>query len=434
MSLLMHVRRTAAVVAAMVAGGALAVGVVSVAAAAPPYATEAEVTAVTFVDETVESGRSTELTGEWALPDDPASPAGFTVDLPEGLRGLTDAFDLLAPDGTPMGSCVVTATQIVCDIDADYIAANPRDLHGTFGFWVEVTTFVSESTETTYDFGDVDGTITVTPPESSCPDCTFTGRPHNKHGVYDRDDDTIEWTVAIKAPASGMTAGQEVTVVERLGAGQEWVRTAAGVPAIRVLGAVERTATGSPTGWSNVSARVGATVTETADGVVVAFTAEEGWFYAIVGEAEVTDPAMTTFTNEADITVASESAVSVTATVVRQGGSGTGSGTPTPTPTATPTPTPTITPTPTPSVTPTATPTTTPTPSVTPTATATASPTPTAGVGSEFTARPTAAATPPPGGLAVTGGDVPWGLLWAAPAMIALGVGLLSRRRRVARD
>ncbi|CAI9390148.1 hypothetical protein [Microbacterium sp. T2.11-28] len=430
MGLRMRVRRTAAVVAAMVAGGTLAVGMAAVAAAAPPYATEAEITAVTFVDETVQSGRSTELTGEWALPDDPAAPAGFTVDLPDGLRGLADAFDLRAPDGSAMGSCVVTATQIVCDIDADYIATHPRDLHGTFGFWAQVTTQVTEATETTYDFGDVEGTITVTPPASGCPDCTFTGRPNNKHGVYDRDDDTIEWTIAIKAPASGMTAGQDVMVVERLGAGQEWVRTGAGTPALRVLGAVERTATGAPTGWRNVGARVGATVTETADGVVVAFTAEEGWFYAIVGEARVTDRALTTYTNDADITVATESPVGVSATVIRQGGGGTGSGTPThtPTPTATPTPTPTATPTPTPTATPTA----TPTPTVTPTATPT--PTPTAGVGSEFTATPTAEATPPRGGLAVTGGDVPWGLLWAAPVMIALGVGLLSRRRRVAQD
>lgn len=164
-----RVRHGAGIIVAIIVGAALAAGVAVAAAAAPPYATEAAITSLTFVDDLVESGRSTQLSGEWALPDDPATPAGFTVDLPEGLQGLSDAFDLLDPDGEPMGSCVVTATQIVCDIDADYIAAHPRSLRGTFDFWATVTTTVTQDTTTTYDFGDVEDTVTVTPPTAPAP-------------------------------------------------------------------------------------------------------------------------------------------------------------------------------------------------------------------------------------------------------------------------
>ena len=425
------IRAGGVLLGALLAAGALLAGALTgagAATAAPPYATEAEVTAISFTDDAVQSGRSARLSGEWALPDDPAAPAGFTVELPAGLQGLSDAFDLLDPDGVAMGACTVTVSRIVCDIDAAYIAAHPLGLHGSFDFWATVTTQVSASTETTYDFGDVEATVTVTPPATGCPDCTFTGRPNNKHGVYDRDSATIEWTIAVRAPATGMTAGQEVAVLERLGAGQEWERTAAGLPALRVLGAVDRTATGAPTGWRNVGTRVGATVTETSGGVSVTFTAEEGWFYAVVGRATVTDRTLATYANEAEITVASETTRTVTATVVRQGGSGTGGGTPTPTPTVTPTSTPTVTPTPTATAT---TPVTSPTPTagVTPGPTVGPTSSPTAGVDSKVTVRPTPAGE----ALAVTGGEPPYGFLWAGSALVALGLGLVARRRRTAR-
>lgn len=307
-------------------GAVLALTAVTAAHAAPPYETEATLTDVSFVSQTVESGKRTELVGSWSLPNNPSTPAGFVVDLPAELSGLTDSFDLRDPSGEVMGHCVVTKTQVVCDIDSDYIADHPRNLKGSFGFWVDVKTEVTESTDVTYDFGEVDASITVTPPPGPCPDCSG-GMAYSKTGTYDRENDTIRWGVGIKAPRGGMAGGQEVSVVERLGANQEWVRTAGGSLDIYIVGTDQADANGIPTGWKRVTDRVGATITETDAGVVITFTSEAGWYYAVHGNVKVTDGGRAgTYTNDADITIEGQTTRTVTGTVVRQGGGGTGSG------------------------------------------------------------------------------------------------------------
>ncbi|RZI80969.1 MAG: hypothetical protein EOO67_18995, partial [Microbacterium sp.] len=313
----------AVVLGAMAAGGTIATSAI----AAPPYETDATLTSVTFVQETVASGANAKLTGKWSLPDDAGTPAGFVVDLPEGLKGLKDSFDLLDPDEKTMGHCVVTSTQIVCDLDSAYLAAHPRNVKGDFAFWAQVLTEVSTDTEVTYDFDDLTASVTVTPAVSSCPGCTFQGRNNAKSGTLDRETDVIRWSVDVASPATGFTGGQKVQVTERLGANQTWERTAADTPKIYVIGTNTYADTGIPTGWAVVDSRVGTTVEETADGVVVSFTAEEGWHYSLHGYSRITDGgAAETYTNEADIRIGDESVVPVRGAVVRQGGNGTGSG------------------------------------------------------------------------------------------------------------
>lgn len=62
------------------------------AAAAPPYLTQATLTDLAFASDTVQSGSAAELTAKWSLPDAPATPAGFTIDLPPDLEGRGDTF------------------------------------------------------------------------------------------------------------------------------------------------------------------------------------------------------------------------------------------------------------------------------------------------------------------------------------------------------
>lgn len=80
----------------LIAGAALGA---TAASAAPPYATTATITSLTFDEKTVASGSTTSLSGTWSLPDNAATPAGFAVDLPAGLQGRTDSFSLLDPKG-----------------------------------------------------------------------------------------------------------------------------------------------------------------------------------------------------------------------------------------------------------------------------------------------------------------------------------------------
>jgi len=298
--------------------------VATAATAAPPYETEAALTSMQFTESTVHSGSSARIDGAWSLSNNPTAPAGFVVDLPDGLQGLADSFPLLSPSGDTMGSCVVTATQLYCDIDSAYILANPLNLGGTFFFWATVTTEVSEATEVTYDFGDVSGSVTVVPPFGPCTDCVFDGMWHDKYGFYDRDDDTIWWIIDIEAPATGMTGGQTVTVLERLGPNQEF-QDLDGMPSIQVLGTNEFDENGNPEYWDVVDFEL----EETPEGWLVTFVTEEGWFYSLDVFVNVTNPGAPgagTYTNAADITIEGQETVTVSDQVVRQGGGGTGSG------------------------------------------------------------------------------------------------------------
>lgn len=294
--------------------------------AAPPFATEATITSLDFVQSTVESGEHAELTGRWSLPDNPTTPAGFVINLPAGLAGDADAFALVANDGvTEVGRCTVTATQLVCDLDAQYIAANPRNLTGTFNFWTIVTTEVTERREVVFDFGDVSAGITVTPAASTCPPtCEFDGIVNYKGGTYDATRGTIDWVVGIKAPPTGMAGGETVTVIDTPGPGQEILPGAT----VRHANAVGIGLTGEPgpVGWRPKPAD---TYTVSPDGSTVTFVSEPGYFYKVQYSTRVVDGgAARTYTNDAEVTIEGQRTVVVTGEVVRRGGGGTGGGEP----------------------------------------------------------------------------------------------------------
>jgi hypothetical protein len=301
----------------------LAVG--NAAAAAPPYATDATLTSVNFVESSVASGSEAELVGTWSLPDNAPTPAGFVVPLPAGLQGLTDSFALVDPAGVEMGDCIVDATSITCDLDSDYLAANPQNVSGTFHFWASVETVVTEDTQTDYLFGDITTSVLVTPNPDLCTEnCEWTGEPTIKWGDYNRDDNTIKWYVRVGSDADGATAGQQMRVEDPFGANQEMLTTYDGetFPLLQHANTFEEF-----DGWevpgpvSNVP-----TASYTVDGSTVSWTAEEGYFYTVVYVVQVTDGgAAGTYSNTAHSFVDGEQQ-SVTRSVQRQGGGGTGDG------------------------------------------------------------------------------------------------------------
>lgn len=312
------------VAAALVA--LLTLGTATAAVAAPPYETEATLTSVEFVNETVTSGWNAELKGSWSLPDNPTSPAGFVVDLPADLQGLTDSFPLLDPSGVAMGQCEVTTTQIICDFDAAYIEAHPYNLSGDFNFWAQVRTTVTEGTETTYVVDGKEVTVIVTPPDGPCTEgCDFQGRESNKSGEYDRATDTIMWVVRIGSGANGALGGEAMKVEDNLGPNQEMLTEFQGntYPVLRYTNELVTVGSGhqQPGNWQPVPLDQ-----YTVNGSTVEWTAEAGYYYSIRYVAKVTDAgAAGTYTNSATVTIAGEDQV-VGSEVVRQGGGGTGSG------------------------------------------------------------------------------------------------------------
>ncbi|WP_420111695.1 DUF5979 domain-containing protein [Pseudactinotalea sp.] len=318
-----HARRRSAGIIGILALLLSAIIGASTATAAPPYATDATITSAEFTQDSTTQGSTAELNLSWTLPDHAATPAGLVVDLPPELQGRTDSFPMLDPDGAAMGQCSVTRTQLVCDFDDDYLAANPLNISGSASFWVAVTTEVTEETEVTYDIDGVEGAITVTPPAGPCSaDCEFTGRGSYKWGTYDTATGTVHWRVVVKAPATGMAGGQELTVTDRVGPAQEITGVSVRHTDQLVIDGNGRQVPGSyqlldPSRY---------TVSD--DLSTVTLTTEQGYFYVVDYMTAVTDGGATgTYTNEADLTIGTETTKTVTAEVVRQGGGGSGSGT-----------------------------------------------------------------------------------------------------------
>ncbi|WP_146113954.1 MULTISPECIES: DUF5979 domain-containing protein [unclassified Microbacterium] len=314
-------------IAAILGAAGLALGAATPAAAAPPYATTASVNSIQFTESEVVSGREARLAGSWSLPDNPSAPAGFVVDLPSGLQGLTDSFTLDAPGGETMGTCVVTATQVVCDIDSTYIAENPLGLSGTFEFWANVTTSVRENTATTYDFGDVTAVVTVTPSPDLCTEnCAFPGRDTIKEGFYNRDANQIDWYIKPAVPASGMAGGQLVTIVDILGPQQLILNEAPAVIEVMATNEIVTSELGSqsPGNWHPLPS---ADLTISPDNTTVSFTTRQGFYYELHIVTQVLDGGtLGTYGNSAEVTVGGDEPVEINATVVRQGGGGTGIG------------------------------------------------------------------------------------------------------------
>ena len=427
-------------------GGAAAVvaatlALAAPAAAAPPYATTATIDDIRFTESAVPGGSSAALEADWSLPDGAPGPAGFVIDLPQGLQGLQDAFPLLSPNGEAAGHCTVTTTRLQCDVDAGYAATHPRNLHGTVRFWVDIRTEVTSDTVIDYVFDRLTATVTVTPPTGRCEqDCAFEGRRSGKWGAEDRGNGLIHWTVAVAAPRGGMAGGERIVVTDRP-AGNQTLTLDGTTGTVMQSHILVRNPDGYewPGDWQPKPA---AEVAVSADGSTVSFVAQRGYYYEVKFTTRVTGTPSDSYTNTATVAIGTERTDTVAATVVRHGGSGTGTGDgvpPTPTATPTPTPKPTVTPTPKPTVTPTPKPTVTPTPTVPPTPTVTPAPTPT--VTPSPTASPVATppgATPPAppsaGALANTGGALGLGPLGVAGALLLGGAILLRARRRRGRD
>lgn len=309
-----------------VLGGALA------AQAAPPYATNGSVDSVSFSRTTVTSGTATKLNGTWSLPDGDvpdtrSGPFGLTLSLPDELVGVSMDFPLLDSEGTAAGECTVSAGEMYCDIDADYVATHPLNVHGTFSLWVTVTTEVTEETQTTYDFDDQTASITVVPPARCETDCGFTGRDNAKVGVYDRANDRVIWTVNVKAPVGGMAGGETVTVTDTPGPDQEFLTD--GFPRVVHTQTVATVSDGSerPTNFTVKTDGVETSI----DGgtATVTFTTEAGYYYDVQFVTRPTDGDVTadrTYTNAATVKIGSEDTVPVSASAFRQGGGATAIG------------------------------------------------------------------------------------------------------------
>ena len=299
--------------------------------AANPHATEADLT-IAFVDEEVASGTHTEISGTWSLPDNPATPAGFSLPLPPELEGRTDDFPM-TDGGVQVGTCSITATELHCDVDDAYVAANPLGLNGTFSFWVKVLLEVDEGTPFQFS-DDYPASITVNPGYGVCDIDCFEDVNLAKYGYYMPDDPRgdFEWYVYLAAPEVGATGGERVVVKDVLGANQAH----SAPPEFRLTKTLVTKPDGNygpypfvlPTEVPLTPAEIAQSdVQFSADNSEISFVALPGYFYELKFYSAVTDNfAQRTYSNVATVTIDGD-AESVETEAAYWGGNATGVGT-----------------------------------------------------------------------------------------------------------
>ncbi len=298
------------------------------AAAAPPYLTQATLTDLAFASDTVQSGSAAELTAKWSLPDAPATPAGFTIDLPPDLEGRGDTFLITAKDdpSVTIATCVATATQLQCDFDAAYLAGHPRDLKGDVSFWVAVNYSVETEQEHTFTVGGVELPVTVTPGPGHCTDdCSLVWNYH-KDGRYNYANDTIVWWAHVAAPTGGMAGGQRVTVKDTLTEGAQTLLVDEYHPALRRTNTTDTNANGYEvlSNWEYVPR---SDYQLDPDGTVT-FTTDAGYYYEVEFASKVTDQgASVTYSNSVEYLVEGVKDGTAQVSVRYAGGGGTGVGT-----------------------------------------------------------------------------------------------------------
>ncbi|MBK0421578.1 hypothetical protein JD292_05780 [Leucobacter sp. CSA2] len=305
----------------------LVTGGVGAAMAAPPYATTATVTNIQFVNNTVTSGSSAEMTADWTLPDNPSSPAGFTIALPPELAGRGDTFTIKAQDtGATIATCVAQPTQLVCDFDSAYISDNSRNLKGNVNFWVKVNKTVTQTQEETFEVGGQTVKVNVSPSTETCgTNCDFVWN-YKKDGSYDYAKDEVDWYVHVEAPLGGMAGGLNVEVRDTPGPNQELIVNDSTPELQRTNEIGPRPGDGAtrPINWQLVP-RSEYTVDPTTG--VVKFTTQQGYYYQVEYRTKVTNPGQATeYTNTAEFAINGQTDGSANGLVRYAGGGGTGIG------------------------------------------------------------------------------------------------------------
>lgn len=304
-------------------------------------ATDATIESVEFVSEEFPGGSQQEISVEWSAPDNPSTPLSVSVPLPDELRGHADRFPAISGDGEVAGECVVSANQVVCTIDDDFVENHPIDISGSFTFLVNVNIYNTEEIERTFDFGDVTSPpVTITPNPAVCTEnCDWTGSGQWKGGTYYNLDDEILWTVQIPAPAEGMATGLKVSVTDELDT--DAFELVSG-PTVREAGSVRRSPQTNRENlvWHGMPADL---VTVSGDNLTASFTTREGLdddqpnpgdrgldgsVYQVQWRVKVLDEGKAkTYQNKAEFQIKGQKKQTVQGSATRYSGSGTVVGT-----------------------------------------------------------------------------------------------------------
>lgn len=143
------------------------------------------------------------ISGQWSVPDGSQPGDTFSMTLPSELSAYTSDFDLAAPDGSPVGHCVVVGTSAVmtCTLN-DYVLTH-TDVHGDFFFLATAARTTSSNTGTyVVDGTNVDVTWNEGGTGSGIINAPTPPATYTKTGVYSNNPTAgqrLSWSVTVTA-------------------------------------------------------------------------------------------------------------------------------------------------------------------------------------------------------------------------------------------
>lgn len=298
------VSRIAKPAGAMALAASLVFGGSAIATAEPAggYKSQAKIDSIEFDSEGITNTWRTEMKGTWSLPDNPATPAGVVVSLPDSLKPVDGTtFPMNAEDGKA-GECTVRGQKLDCAIDEDYIKQHPRKIEGTFALWVEAQ--FAETGEQQITVENVTTTVTVKVPPTgggtTCTEnCEFKDRENSeKYGeVFDSNKGTLIWYIHPKVLAGGHNGGEKITITEKPGPGHSIIGNE-----VAVVGAPGLKKNEQGREIPDYQERTTYQLDENGS---FTFTAQQGYYYSVEVKTQ-TETMLPEYKNTVEVTISSE--------------------------------------------------------------------------------------------------------------------------------
>lgn len=255
------------------------------------------VTGITVTNDTattpVKSFEQLTVTADWNVPDNSSPGDTFSLTLPAELEGLTDSFALENDAGEAFGTCVVSASDVVCTL-TDLVTTKPLSVGGSLFFSAKFTDQVVEGEVNDLIF--TTGTVTETVPVDVAPGVPYDGNAFRKSGIVN-DDGTISWKVEFPAGPGGLEQTlTDVVVSDTLSPSLSFV----GAEDVVLLRGTSLTVDGTNPAYDEEVDRATYSVAITGQTATVSIPElEAGFFYSIEIQTVPVAGAVPPFTNSA---------------------------------------------------------------------------------------------------------------------------------------
>ena len=158
------------------------------------------------------AGEQFRVDASWSAPATAHAGDTFTLNFPSPVVAYAANIDLLDEDGALVGTCVASASSIVCTLN-DYVDSH-SNVHGNLYFYATAS---SSTDETEIDFSDGHGTVITTQlPGGGIGVGGTANYPTSlvKSGAVTQDNGSIQWTIWVPSEMLDPRGGSPVVITD----------------------------------------------------------------------------------------------------------------------------------------------------------------------------------------------------------------------------